>query len=207
MQEFTGIMPGPTITTHTFCELAQSKCAWTLNKNTSCENLQVKCRGTNRGPHLARASACNRNALGHVTKTTLPKSCRFTGEMRNAADQNHFVREFVGKMPGAKTADHTLCEPAQSKCTWTLHKSHFEREFTGKMPRAKTTTHTLCEPARSKCTRTLHKSHFLQKITGDQLEHRDQAPAFTLTVRTPQCGHTVWGMLEDKGVTYDRGAV
>ena len=24
-------------------------------------------------------------------------------------------------------------------------------------------------------------------------EHPDQAPAFTPTVRTPQCGHTVWG--------------
>ena len=26
-----------------------------------------------------------------------------------------------------------------------------------------------------------------------QLEHPDQAPAFTLTVRTPRCGHTAWG--------------
>ena len=25
-----------------------------------------------------------------------------------------------------------------------------------------------------------------------QLEHPDQAPAFTPTVRTPQCGHTAW---------------
>ena len=24
-----------------------------------------------------------------------------------------------------KTEKHTLCEPAQSKCTWTFHKSHF----------------------------------------------------------------------------------
>ena len=26
-----------------------------------------------------------------------------------------------------------------------------------------------------------------------QREHLDQAPVFTLTVRTPQCGYTVWG--------------
>ena len=26
-----------------------------------------------------------------------------------------------------------------------------------------------------------------------QSEHPDQAPAFTATVRTSQCGHTVWG--------------
>ena len=24
-----------------------------------------------------------------------------------------------------KTGKHTLCEPAQSKSTWTFHKSHF----------------------------------------------------------------------------------
>ena len=31
-----------------------------------------------------------------------------------------------------KTGTHTLCEPAQSKCTSTLHKSHVVRKFTGK---------------------------------------------------------------------------
>ena len=37
-----------------------------------------------------------------------------------------------------KTAAHTLCEPAQSKCTSSHHKSHFLCEFTGKMPQTKT---------------------------------------------------------------------
>ena len=58
--------------------------------------------------------------------------------------------------------DIVLCEPAQSKCTWTCHKRHFVRKFTGKIPNASETT---------------------------SIEHR----AFTVTVRTPQCGHTVWG--------------
>ena len=31
------------------------------------------------------------------------------------------------------------------------------------------------------------------KNAAPQSEHPDQAPAFTPTVRTPQCGHTVWG--------------
>ena len=34
-----------------------------------------------------------------------------------------------------------------------------------------------------------------RKNTAAQLEHPDQAPAFTPTVRTPQCGHTVWGIM------------
>ena len=34
-----------------------------------------------------------------------------------------------------------------------------------------------------------------RKNSAAQSEHPDQAPALTLTVRTPQCGHTVWGMM------------
>ena len=63
----------------------------------------------------------------------------------------------------------------------------------------KTATHTLCEPAQSKCMLTFHKSHFIRKFTGKMPAPRvsspDQAPARTLTVRTPQCGHTVWGKI------------
>ena len=33
-----------------------------------------------------------------------------------------------------------------------------------------------------------------RKKAREQSEHPDQAPAFTATVRTPQCGHTVWGI-------------
>ena len=63
---------------------------------------------------------------------------------------------------------------------------------------ARTQTYTWCEPAQWKCTSTCHKSHTIRKFTGenaaDQSKHPDQAPAFTPTVRTPQCGLTVWGI-------------
>ena len=53
------------------------------------------------------------------------------------------------------TAAHTLCEPAQPKCTWTCHKSHLMREFTSKMPPTKTGDrtgdHSLGEHAQLKC--------------------------------------------------------
>ena len=43
--------------------------------------------------------------------------------------QSHFLRELAGKMPQTKWIPrpraHTLCEPAQSKCTWTCYKSNF----------------------------------------------------------------------------------
>ena len=32
-----------------------------------------------------------------------------------------------------------------------------------------------------------------RKEAGSQMEHPDQAPVFTPTVTTPQCGHNVWG--------------
>ena len=45
-------------------------------------------------------------------------------DMHVDISQEPLYARFTGKMPQTKTADHTLCEPAQSKCTWTFHKSH-----------------------------------------------------------------------------------
>ena len=103
-------------------------------------------------------------------------------EMHLEISQDPLYTEIYEKNASArfepKTQTHTLCEPAQSKCTST---------FTGKMPRPKPAAHTLCEPAQSKCTSRCHKSHFIQgKMPGPsmtQYEHTDQAPAFTPSVR------------------------
>ena len=56
---------------------------------------------------------------------------------------------------------------------------------------------TLCASLRSQnahqyVTRATLYRNLRDKCTA-QLEHPDQAPAFTITVRTPQCGHTAWG--------------
>ena len=72
------------------------------------------------------------------------------------------MRKITRKMTDANPAASVLCEPAQSKYTWTCRKRHSGRKFTGKMPKAPDAT---------------------------SMEHR----ALTVTVRTPQCGHTVWG--------------
>ena len=48
--------------------------------------------------------------------------------------------------PGSGLGTTVLCEPAQSKCTWTLQNSHFMRECKGKIPRLRTGTKgILCE--------------------------------------------------------------
>ena len=46
----------------------------------------------------------------------------------------------LGKMSVQDSRFLDLCEPAQSTCTWTCHKSHFVWKFTGKMPDATATT-------------------------------------------------------------------
>ena len=57
----------------------------------------------------------------------------------------------------------------------------------------KTRMHTLCVPAES----WTFQSHFVWKFTGkmpDGYENTSiQHRALTVTVRTPHCGHTVWG--------------
>jgi hypothetical protein len=50
------------------------------------------------------------------------------------------IPKIIRKMSHPKTETRTLCEPAQSKCTWGFHTSHLIRRFTGKMPRASWST-------------------------------------------------------------------
>ena len=87
-----------------------------FTRATLYTNLKVKCRRPNARPTLC-ATLRSRNAHQHFTRATLYK--KMTG--KNAADQS-----------GPRTQTHTLCEPAQSKCTSTFHKSHFILKFTGK---------------------------------------------------------------------------
>ena len=85
-----------------------------------CLNLQEKWPRTPPGTSFC-ASLHSRKAHGHFTKTILWK--------------------FTGQVPDANPATPVLCgEPAQSKCTWTFHKSHFVWKFTRKIPDATETT-------------------------------------------------------------------
>ena len=97
-------------------------------------------------------------------------------------------RRMLRRKTDPKTGKHTLCEPAQATCAWTLHKSHFVWKFIGKMAGDTSGDSVLCEPAQSKCTWTFHKSHVVWKIMWKMpsapdttsIEHR----ALTLPVRT-----------------------
>ena len=62
------------------------------------------------------------------------------------------------EMPDPYPAASILCEPAQSKCTWTCHKRHFARKFPGKMPDASDNT-SIEHRALTGTVRTLQCGH------------------------------------------------
>ena len=46
-------------------------------------------------------------------------------EKKEDEDNMTLRRMRLRRKTDPKTGKHTLCEPAQAKCTWTFHKSHF----------------------------------------------------------------------------------
>ena len=128
IRKFTGKMPRPRWSPergHTHTHFVRA-CAVEMHVNISQEplgNLQEKCRGPKAGPALC-ASQLNRNACQHVTRATLYRNlqekCRGHPRPRLSPERRH-------------THTLTLCEPAQSKCMSTFHKSHFIRKIKGKM--------------------------------------------------------------------------
>ena len=147
-------------------------------------DLQVKCRGPEAGPALCAS-------LHKV-------------ESRSTFHKSHFTRKFTGKMSRPRSGTRTLCEPARPKFMSTFHKrlyTEIDRKNAAAQIEPRTQTHTLCEPAQSKCRgqhftkATLYGNLQYRKNAVVRLEHPDQAPAFTPTVRSPQCQHTAWGKI------------
>ena len=169
----------PRTQTRTLCEPAQSKCMSKFQKNHFIRKFTNQMPQTRPSPerrHALCASLRSRNACQNFRRATLYRNlqvkCRRPDRAQNADT-------------------HTVCEPAQSKCMSTFHKSHFRRKFTGKMSRPRvsperrhTHTHTLCEPAQSKCMSTFQKSRFTRKFTGQMPQTR--------TRMSPERRHTVW---------------
>ena len=125
--------------------------------------------------HTLCASMRSPNALQHFTRATLngksQVKCR-----RPEAIGPHFVR---------------ACAVERPLHFNTCHESHFVRKFTGKVPQTRLSPergHILCA------------SHFTRKFIGKRRETRvstlikHRPLQLPYAIRTPQCGHAVWGM-------------
>ena len=76
-------------------------------------------------------------------------------EMHMGISQEPFCMEIDRRMATNTSGDIGLCEPVQSKCTWTCRESHFAWIFRGKMPDASETT-SIKHRALTVSVRTLH---------------------------------------------------
>ena len=135
------------------CERAQSKCTWTCHQSHLMRGFKGKMPCPTTATPVLREPAQSKCTWTCHKSHSRPK---FTGNMPDYAIEMHtdmsqepFYAKFIWKMPNANTATPSLCEPAQSKCTWTFHKSHFVRNLKGKcqtlIPR-----HPFCASLRSR---------------------------------------------------------
>ena len=67
----------------------------------------------------------------------------------------------MGRRTDPKTGTRTLCQPAQSTCTWTFHKSHYVQDLQVKCHRPRLRT-TLCASLRSRNA----PGHFTKAISA-----------------------------------------
>ena len=77
------------------------------------------------------------SAVSYFQSAALPSQAFFPGFFSPAFFFLFYARilmENAALQDQAKLARQTLCEPAQSKCTWTCHKSNFMQFFIGKKP-------------------------------------------------------------------------
>ena len=130
---------------------------WTCSKSALMREFTRKMRPARwiaRPRPTLCASMRNRNAHGHVTRAILRENYRGGAAPDGSRDRRpRFERAWAVEMHmdmsqepsyartynqnaacqmDPETAAHTSRERAQSKCTWTCHKSHLMRELPGK---------------------------------------------------------------------------
>ena len=125
------------------------------------------------------ASLRSRNAHEHLTKAIL---CKGLQEKCCPPEVRHTFR---ASLRNRNAHGH-------------LRKSHVMPEFTGKMP-----PHNLGARFARACAVEMHMdisegsfyARMNRKNAGGQSTNPDLTPALTPTVRSPQCGHAVWGII------------
>ena len=87
------------------------------------DDIEEEDRSQDLGPHFVRSCAVEMHF--HMSQEPL---------------YTEIYRKNARAQSEPSTQTQTLCEPAQSKCPSTFHKSHFVRKFTGKKPQTSWST-------------------------------------------------------------------
>ena len=74
-----------------------------------------------------------RNERDANTKSKGKSAANTKSKGKSAKSAQTCLEDLGGKMPRPKAGTGVWCELAQSKCTWTSHKSNSTRKFRGKM--------------------------------------------------------------------------
>ena len=147
-----------------------------------CENLQAKCGmphgSRDRGPHFPRACAVER----HMDMSQEPSYARITREMPCQMDPPTLCASVRNRDAHGHVTTAMRCENYEMTCGRPGSQDRDPQ----------------CVRA---CAIATHmNTNFMQQISmknaGKRIEHSDQAPVFTPTIRTLQCGHAVWGKID-----------
>ena len=185
----------PKTRTHTLCEPARSKCTWTFDKSHFVQEFTGKMPQTSWIPRpRPRAIEIHFGTLflqkkywfqdgdPHIARACAKSKC---------ISQEPFYQGIYRKNAGVQDCDPHLVRACPVEMHLDISNSHFTWEFAGKMPGPRPLP-TLC----ARCAVDMHLDVSQELLYATisrnnaraQMEHPDQAPAFTLT-RTPQCGH------------------
>ena len=156
------------------------------------------------------ASLRNRNAHGHLTKAVL---CEFTGirprprsatttsrraceiEMHIDISEEPFFARICKK--NAAPQDH------DAQFVWSCTVETILLENLQKKCRAPRSRRRLCASLRSRNAHGhVNFMRFYRENAAKQMAHPDLISAINPTVRTPQCGHTVWGKKQTQGMVH-----
>ena len=192
----------PRTRTHTLCEPEQSKCMSTCRKRHQKSHFTQKITGKMPRPQIEPRKRTN----------TLcePAQSKCTSTFHKRHPESHFTQKFTGKMPRPRLSPergHTLCASLSSRNACPHVARDIRRATLRKIFQQKCRGPDWAQKADEHFVRACAiEMHFniSQETSGESLyteiyrknaaaqgEHPDQAPAFTLTVKTPQCGHTV----------------
>ena len=116
---------------------------------------------------------------------------------RSTFHKGHFIRKCAGKIKCC--GPDPRCRLCASLHSWNACQDSTRSTLyrnTGKMPQTRTRgadfVRACAIETHVKMSQEPLSTDIYTQNSADQSEHPDQAPAFTPTVRTPQCGHTVW---------------